>query len=64
MSKPIIVEYKDGRQYGVETEAIARRVHPDAKVISHQDGSPIEAKKTQAKVEPVTAKPAETTKDS
>lgn len=49
MSKPVIVEYSDGRQYGVESEAIAAKVHPDAKVISHQDGSPLEAKKTASR---------------
>ncbi len=48
MSKPVLIEYKDGRQYEMETPAIARRVHPDAKVVSYTDGTAIEEPKTAA----------------
>lgn len=48
MSKPILIEYKDGRTYELESVAVARRVHPDAKVVSYADGTPIEEPKADA----------------
>ena len=40
--RPIVVTYKDGREYGVKDAATAKRVHPDATVTRYQDGSPLE----------------------
>lgn len=41
-NRPVVVTYKDGREYGVKDAATAKRVHPDATVTRYQDGSPLE----------------------
>lgn len=56
MTKPVVAQLKDGRELGFETEAIAKRLHPDAKIIRYQDGSPLEepvkpAKKPEKKAD-------------
>ena len=44
-TKPVVVQLKDGAQYGVRSAAEAARVYPDGKVIGHQDGTAYEAPK-------------------
>ena len=46
--RPVVVTYPDGREYGVETPAIAARKHPEATVTRYQDGEPYEAPKPKA----------------
>lgn len=43
-TKPIVVQLPDGREYGFESEAAARKVYPDAKPVRHQDGTALEEK--------------------
>lgn len=50
-NRPVVVTYKDGREYGVKDAATAAKKHPDAKITRYQDGEPYEA--------PKAAKPAE-----
>lgn len=38
-SKPIVARLSDGREYGFETPAKARKVDPDAVILRYQDGT-------------------------
>lgn len=48
-NRPVVVTYKDGREYGVKDAATAAKKHPDAKVTRYQDGEPYVAPKAEAK---------------
>lgn len=39
----LIIETPDGVRYGVKSLAVKDRLYPDAKVISHGDGTPFDA---------------------
>lgn len=39
-SKGVIIEYADGRRYGIASAAIAKRVHPAAAIVAYADGTP------------------------
>ncbi len=48
MTKPVLIEYpKTGERYAVVSPAAAAKYHPDAKILSYEDGSPYEAPKPQ-----------------
>ena len=46
--RPIVVTYRDGREYGVKDAATAAKVHPDAKITRYQDGEPYKAESKPA----------------
>ena len=48
MSRPLVVTYPDGREYGVKDAATAAKKHPDAKITRYQDGELYEAPKPKA----------------
>ena len=49
MSRPVVVTYKDGREYGVKDAATAAKKHPDATITRYQDhDEPYEAPKPKA----------------
>ena len=42
MSKPVTIEYKTGETYVVESAALAKKYHPDAKITGYESGEPYE----------------------
>ena len=67
-SKPVVVRLPSGAEYGLKSEAEARRVYPNAKIVRYQDGSEYVAPKasTPAKADTAKSEPAkaETSKTS
>lgn len=49
MTKPVLIEYPDGQRYGVSSAAAAAKVHPNAKIVSYEDGEPFEEPKPRPK---------------
>jgi hypothetical protein len=44
MTKPVLIEYpKSGERYAVVSAAAAAKHHPDARILSYEDGTPYEA---------------------
>jgi len=37
-TKPVVARLPDGREYGFESDKIALREHPDAKILRYQNG--------------------------
>ncbi len=42
MTKPVLIEYPDGQRYGVKSAEAATEVHPGARIVSYEDGTPYE----------------------
>lgn len=42
MSKPIVAQLPDGREYGFDSAADALEVYPDADIVRYQDGTAID----------------------
>lgn len=53
MTKPVLIEYTKGdlkgATYVVPSAAKAASVHPDAKIVSYEDGTPYEAPVAKSK---------------
>ena len=47
--KPVIVRLASGAEYGLKSEAEAKRIYPGGVVVRYQDGTPFEAAVTEAK---------------
>ena len=48
MSKPVLIEYpKTGARYVVTSAAAAAKAHPDARIVSYEDGDPYEEPKVE-----------------
>jgi hypothetical protein len=58
----LIIELPDGARYGVKSLAVKERLYPDAKVISHGDGTPFEAASATPKQPRKKAAPKRTSK--
>lgn len=44
-SKPIVARFPDGREYGFDTPAKARKANADAEILRNQDGTSYEPPK-------------------
>lgn len=42
MSKPVVIRFVDGAEYGVASVEVAQRVYPTAVIVRYQDGHPLE----------------------
>ena len=42
MSKPVVIRFADGAEYGVASVEVAQRVYPTAEIVRYQDGQPLE----------------------
>lgn len=40
MTRPLVIQYPDGAEYGVKDTETAARVHPNATIVRYQDGAP------------------------
>lgn len=56
MTKPVIIEYQDGQTYAVTSAAKAKSVHPDAKIVRYEDGTPYEEPKSASSAKTATSR--------
>ena len=47
--KPVVVRLASGAEYGLRSEAEAKRIYPGGVVVRYQDGTPFEAAVTEAR---------------
>ena len=47
--KPVIVRLASGAEYGLKSEADAKRIYPNGVILRYQDGTPLEEATTEAK---------------
>lgn len=47
--KPVIVRLASGAEYGLKSEADAKRIYPNGVILRYQDGTPIEESTTEDK---------------
>ena len=40
-TKPVVIRFADGTEYGVASIEVAERVYPTAEVVRYQDGQPV-----------------------
>ncbi len=60
MPRGVIIRYRDGQEYGIpDGAAVAKKSHPDAKIVRYDDGEPYREEKRDAAAKPEKpAKPA------